>query len=63
MVSGLHQQWRSRLGEDHEHTLMAAHYLAWALLELGSYAESRDLNQDTLARRRRGSWAQTIPTP
>ena len=53
VVSSLHQQWRSRLGEDHEHTLMAAHYLAWALLELGSYAESRDLNQDTLARRRR----------
>jgi transcriptional regulator with XRE-family HTH domain len=53
VVSSLHQQWRSRLGEDHEHTLMAAHYLAWALLELGRYAESRDLNQDTLKRRRR----------
>jgi transcriptional regulator with XRE-family HTH domain len=53
LASNLHQQWRSRLGEDHEHTLMAAHYLAWALLELGSYAESRDLNQDNLARRRR----------
>ena len=36
-----------------EHTLTAAHYLAWALLEMGRYAESRDLNQDTLARRRR----------
>ena len=35
------------------HTLMAAHYLAWALLELGRYAEARDLNQDTLERRRR----------
>jgi transcriptional regulator with XRE-family HTH domain len=53
VVSDLRQQWRRRLGEDHEHTLMAAHYLAWALLELGSYTESRDLNQDTLARRRR----------
>jgi transcriptional regulator with XRE-family HTH domain len=52
LASNLHQQWRNRLGENHEHTLMAAHYLAWALLELGSYAESRDLNQDTLARRR-----------
>ena len=41
------------LGEDHEHTLTAAHYLAWTLLEMGRYAESRDLNQDTLARRRR----------
>jgi transcriptional regulator with XRE-family HTH domain len=53
LVSGLRQQWRNRLGEDHEHTLMAAHYLAWTLLEMGRYAESRDINQDTLARRRR----------
>jgi transcriptional regulator with XRE-family HTH domain len=53
LASGLHQQWRDRLGDDHEHTLMAAHYLAWTLLEMGRYAESRDLNQDTLARRRR----------
>ena len=52
-LSGLRQQWRDRLGEDHEHTLMAAHYLAWALLEMGRYAEARDLNQDTLDRRRR----------
>jgi hypothetical protein len=53
LFSHLYQQWRDRLGEDHEHTLMAAHYLAWALLELGRYAESRDLNQGTLERRRR----------
>jgi hypothetical protein len=53
LVSHLYPQWRDRLGEDHEHTLMAAHYLAWALLELGRYAESRDLNEDTLERRRR----------
>ena len=53
LMSNLHQQWRDRLGQDHEHTLMAAHYLAWALLEMGRYAEARDLNQDTLARRRR----------
>jgi transcriptional regulator with XRE-family HTH domain len=52
LVSHLHQQWSDRLGQDHEHTLMAAHYLAWTQLELGHYAESRDLNQDTLARRR-----------
>jgi transcriptional regulator with XRE-family HTH domain len=52
LVNGLHQQWRDRLGEDHEHTLMAAHYLAWTLLEMGRHAESRDLNRDTLARRR-----------
>jgi len=53
LVSHLYQQWRDRLGEDHQHTLMAAHYLAWALLELGRYAESRDLNQGNLERRRR----------
>ena len=53
LVNGLHQQWRDRLGEDHEHTLTAAHYLAWTLLEMGRHAESRDLNRDTLDRRRR----------
>jgi len=53
LMSGLQRQWRDRLGEDHQHTLMAAHYHAWALLEMGRYAESRDLNQATLARRRR----------
>ena len=53
LASRLHQQWRDRLGEDHEHTLAAAHYLAWTLHEMGRYTESRDLNQDTLARRRR----------
>jgi len=53
LVNGLRQQWRDRLGEDHEHTLTAAHYLAWTLLEMGRHAESRDLNRDTLARRRR----------
>jgi hypothetical protein len=52
VMSDLHQQWRGRLGQDHEHTLMAAHYLAWALLELGHYAEARVLNQDTWERRR-----------
>jgi Tetratricopeptide repeat len=53
LMSHLRQQWRDRLGQDHEDTLMAAHYLAWALLEMGRYAEARDLNQDTLAGRRR----------
>ena len=53
LISNRRQQWSDRLGEDHEHTLMAAHYLAWTLLEMGRYAESCDLNQDTLARRRR----------
>ena len=53
LMSNLRQQWRDRLGPDHQHTLMAAHYLAWALWELGRYTESRDLNRDTLARHRR----------
>ena len=30
-----------------------AHYLAWALRDMGRYAEARDLDEDTLARRRR----------
>ena len=53
LASGLHRQWRDRLGEDHPHTLTAAHYLARTLLEMGRHAESRDLNHDTLTRRRR----------
>jgi hypothetical protein len=53
LFSGVREQWRDRLGEDHEHTLMAAHYLAWALMEMGRYAESCQLNQDTHDRRRR----------
>jgi Tetratricopeptide repeat len=52
LISTVRRQWRDRLGEDHQHTMMASHYLAWALWELGRYAESRDLNQDTLARHR-----------
>ena len=53
LMRTLHQQWHDRLGQDHEHTLMAAHYLAWTLQELGRYAEARDLNRYTLTRRRR----------
>jgi transcriptional regulator with XRE-family HTH domain len=52
LLSNLRPQWRDRFGADHQHTLMAAHYLAWALWELGRYAESRDLNRDTLERHR-----------
>jgi hypothetical protein len=37
LMSNLRQQWRDRLGADHLHTLMAGHYLAWALWELGRY--------------------------
>jgi transcriptional regulator with XRE-family HTH domain len=48
LMSSLRQRWRDRLGADHQHALMAGHYLAWALWELGRYTESRDLNRDTL---------------
>lgn len=41
------QQWRGGLGEDHQHTLMAAHHPAWALPEMGRYTGSRDLEKDT----------------
>ena len=51
LMSELHRQWSARLGQDHEDTLMAAHYLAWSLLELGRYAEAHDLNRDTWERR------------
>lgn len=62
LMSNLRQQWRDRLGADHQHALMAAHYLAWALWELGRYAESRDLNRDTLNAAAR-SLAMITPTP
>jgi hypothetical protein len=51
-IAAKEPQWRGQLGQDHEHTLMAAHYLARALLELGRYAEARVLNQDTWERHR-----------
>ena len=46
------QQWRDRLGDDHEHVLAIVHYLGWVLRVLGRHAEARDLAQDTLDRRR-----------
>ena len=53
LMSVLHKQWRDRLGEDHQDTLMAAHYLSWTMLDTGQYSEARDLGEDTLIRRRR----------
>ena len=53
LAAGLHQQWRDRLGDDHENTLTVAHYLAWALRDTGRYTEARELDEDTLARTRR----------
>jgi hypothetical protein len=53
LASDLAQQWRDRLGDDHEHTLEITQYLGWALRIMGCYTEARDLDQDTLARKRR----------
>jgi hypothetical protein len=53
LAARLRQAWRDRLGDDDHHTLAAATYLAWALRNLGRYAEARDLDQDTLSRKRR----------
>jgi DNA-binding XRE family transcriptional regulator len=53
LASGLRQQWRDRLGADHEHTLEIAEILGWALKGMGRWADARDLAQDTLDRRRR----------
>jgi hypothetical protein len=49
----LHQQWRYRFGDDHEHVLAVTLPLSWALRMLGRYVEARDLAQDSLDRRRR----------
>src|SRR5271166_2201282 len=53
LARDLRQQWRDRLGEDDEHVLTAAYFLAWALQDMGRPAEARDLDQDTLDRFRR----------
>jgi hypothetical protein len=53
LAADLHQQWRDRLGDGHADTLAVAHYLAWALRDVGRYAEARELDEDTLTHRRR----------
>jgi hypothetical protein len=53
LVRRLHDQWRTRLGEDDPHTLRVATQLAWALCARGDYTAARALDEDTLARRRR----------
>ena len=52
-AADLRQHWRDRLGEDHENTRATTLYVAWALRDMGRYAEARDLDEDTLARYRR----------
>ena len=53
LAADLRQHWRDRLGDDDENTLAVVGYLAWALRAMGHYAEARELDEDTLARRRR----------
>jgi hypothetical protein len=52
-ASSLRQQWRDRLGDDHDHVREIAYSLAQALSTTGRYAEARELYQDTLERDRR----------
>ncbi len=53
LASDLRQQWRDRLGDDHEHTLAITHNLAWALRVMGRYAEAWELDRNNLPRYRR----------
>ncbi|WP_059008331.1 FxSxx-COOH system tetratricopeptide repeat protein [Streptomyces specialis] len=48
-----HAVWLRQLGPDHPDTLWAAHHLARACGDTGDHARARDLDEDTLARRRR----------
>ena len=53
LVQRAHDINQARLGDDHRDTLHSAHSLALTLHALGHDQEAHDLNQDTLARRRR----------
>ena len=50
---GLYQGWRDRLGPDDLHTLWAANNFAVFLCALGDVQLARQLDEDTLVRRRR----------
>jgi len=49
----LHQAWTARLGPDDHHTLQVTSDLAWAWSALAHYQQARELDEDTLDRRRR----------
>lgn len=53
LAQGLYGQWQQRLGSDDLHTMWAANTLAAALQGLGSYAEARRLDEDSLVREQR----------
>jgi Tetratricopeptide repeat len=48
LARSLHQQWRDRLGDDHEHVQTIAVHLGHANRLMRRYAEARDLDQDIL---------------
>jgi len=56
----LREKWLDRLGADHPDTLRASTRLAVALRTMRRYQEARELNEDTLARRRR-LWGDDDP--
>ena len=47
------QLWWDTLGDDHPHTLSAAHHLACVLRAVGEHERAREVDQDTLAHFRR----------
>ena len=53
LASKLYEQWHCRLGDDDPHTLRAAESLGDVAWDQGRYADARELDEDTLARRRR----------
>jgi Tetratricopeptide repeat len=53
LAADLRQHWRDRLGDDHVATWATTTYLAWALRDMGRYAEARELHEDIAANRRR----------
>ena len=53
LFSQLREHWRARLGDDDPSVLRASNGLAVALRALGRYEPAKEVNEDTLARRRR----------
>ena len=53
LANGLYQDWSAQLGSDDRHAQAAATYLAWGFRNMSRYAEARDLDEDSLERRRR----------
>ncbi|HLK79215.1 MAG TPA: FxSxx-COOH system tetratricopeptide repeat protein [Streptosporangiaceae bacterium] len=53
LAEALYEGWRSLLGPDDRHVLLAAEALAAALQSIGRYDQARELSADTLMRSRR----------